>query len=81
MDQSTLIGGRTIGGNTHGFEVRDGERDNMAVEAEDDAAQKKGFCAEGGEVVGDCTVGSEVGGAEAEVHENPVRDGGVGWCR
>lgn len=81
VDQSTLVGGRPIGSNAHGFEVRDGDRDDMAVEAEDDAAQQDGFGAEGGEVVGDGAVWSEVGGTETEVHEDPVGDGGVGWLR
>lgn len=79
VDQSTLIGGRAIG--AHGFEISDGERDEVAVEADDDAAQGDGFGAECGEVVGDGAVRSEVGGAEAEVHKDAVGDGGVGWFR
>lgn len=61
--------------------MSDGERDEAAVETEDDAAQGDGFGAQGEEVVGDGTVWSEVGGTEAEVHEDAVGDGGVGWFR
>ncbi len=37
VDEGVLVGGRG-GGRTHGFEVGDSERDEVAVEAENEAA-------------------------------------------
>lgn len=69
MDGCALVGG----GGDHGLEVGDGDGDEVAVEAEDDPAQINRVGAEDGLLGGP----AEVGGAEVEVHEYAVGDGGV----
>lgn len=59
----------------HGFEVGDGDGGEVAVEANDEAAQGDRGGAEGGV----STFGAEEGGAEGKVHEDAVSDGGVRW--
>lgn len=76
MNEGVLIG-RARGTNTHGLEVGDGDGDETAVEAEDNTTQRNGFGAEGCNVVADGSVGEEVIGAEAEIHEKAVGDGGI----
>ena len=56
----------------------------MAIKAKNEAVEEEGFGAErSGGVRGESWVGvGEVsGGAEAEVHEDTVSDGGVKWRR
>lgn len=73
MDEGVFV---SVGG-AHGLEVGDGEGDELAVEAEDDAAEEEGVGAEGGDVVGEGAVGAEVVGAETEVQVDAVGDCGV----
>ncbi|GER37083.1 sodium/potassium/calcium exchanger 1 [Striga asiatica] len=75
LDQSALVGG-TRGAAAHGLEVGDGDGYEVAVESEDEAAEGFRVGAEGEVVLAEGAT-EEVGRAEAEVEENPVRDGGV----
>lgn len=76
MHQSVLVGG----GGAHGLEVGHSERDQATVQAEDDASERDGFCAEGGKGVGEGAVGAEIAGTEGKVHEDTVGYGGVKGC-
>lgn len=83
VDEGVLVGGRG-GGRAQRLEVGDGEGDEVAVEAENKAAQGEGVGAEwggGGFGGGVVREGGGGGGAEAEVHEDSVSDGGVKWWR
>lgn len=70
---------RARGSNTHGLEVGDRDRDKVAVQAKDNAAQRNGIGAEGFNAVAEGSVGEEVIGAEAEIHEDAIGDGGSRW--
>ena len=73
VDESALVGGGA--GGAHGDEVGDGEGDEVVVEAEDEAAEGVRGVAER-RIVAEGAV-EEVGGADAEVHEDAVGDAGV----
>lgn len=78
VDQSALIRG-AAGSGTHGFEIGDGDWNQVAVEAENEATEEGGIGAEDGiaAIIGGFTVGKEVGWANAEVEEDAVGDSGV----
>ena len=83
MDEGVLVCGRGSGG-THRLEVGDSERDEVAIEAKNEAAKEEGFSLErSGGVKGESwvAVGEESGGTEAEVHEDTIGDSGVKWRR
>lgn len=78
VDQSAFIRG-AAGSSTHGFEISDSDGNEMAVEADNEAAEGDGIGAEEGiaTIIGGFTVREEVGRANAEVDEDAVGDGGV----
>lgn len=78
-DGSSVAGGDGGGGGAHCLEVGDGAGEEAAVEAEDDPTEGLGVGAGrgGGGGVAEGAVGEEGGGAEAEVDEDAVGDGGV----
>lgn len=76
LDQSAPVGGAR-GAVAHGSEVGDGDWEGVAVEAEDDPAERLRLGA-AGEVGLAEGAAEEVGGADAEIEEHSVGDGGVG---
>lgn len=75
MDQSALIR-RAAGSGTHGFEIGYGDRNDVAVEADNKTAEEDGIGAIAA-VIGGFTVGEEVARVNAEVDEDAVGDGSV----
>ncbi|CAI0388661.1 unnamed protein product, partial [Linum tenue] len=77
VDEGVLVGRRI----DHGFEIGDGSGNQVAVEAEDKAAEEERLGAERGDSVGDGAVRFGVGRADGEVHEDSVGHRGVWWRR
>lgn len=77
VDEGGFVGDARGGGtNTHGLKIGDSAREELAIEAENDAAKRHGIGTGVGGVT-ECALWGEGGGAEGEVEEDAVSDGGV----